>query len=223
MRNQFDVEMDKLHTMMIEMGVLCESGIASAVKALTEHTRNDALAAIELKDQSVRKGREIEQLCHSLLLRQQPVARDLRMVSASVKMVTDMERIGNQASDIAEIALLCHLPSDECLNTVKKMSAACAGMVTNCIDAYVHHDITLAYKLIRDDDIVDDYFDEARQALKRIISRKSELTEGDIDLLMVAKYLERIADHAVNIADWVIFIETTERTRKGEVYENLSC
>ena len=138
------------------------------------------------------------------------------MVSASIKMVTDMERIGDQAADIAEIALMGNIRADECLQIIRKMSMSCISMVTDCIDAYVHHDVELALKVIKDDDVVDGYFNEARSALGRIITQNPELTEGYIDLLMVAKYLERIADHAVNIADWVIFIETNERYQKGE-------
>ena len=137
------------------------------------------------------------------------------MISASIKMTTDMDRIGNHAADIAEVALLRHTHAEACLPIIKPLSVACISMVTNCIDAYVNHNVHLAYQLIKDDDIVDEYFDEARQTLTSSISKNPQMTEDYIDLLMVSKYLERIADHAVNIADWVIFIETTERTRKG--------
>ncbi len=216
MRSRFDADMNNLHIQMIEMGALCESAIASAVQALTRHSGEDARRAVGLEEEISRRSRDIEQLCFTLLLRQQPVARDLRKVSASIKMITDMDRIGNQAADIAELALLGNIQSGGGLTILKKMSLACIGMVTNSIDAYVNQDTELAFKLIEDDDIVDGCFDEVRQALNTVIAQNPEKSEGYIDLLMAAKYLERIADHAVNIADWVIYIETNERYRKGE-------
>lgn len=211
MRNRFDAEMATLRTRMIQLGALCESAIASAAKALMDHSREHAERAIGLEEEINRWERDIEQMCYTLLLRQQPVARDLRMVSASIKMVTDMERIGDQAADIAEIALMGHIRADESLSTIRSMSLACIGMVTDCIDAYVNHDTALAQKVVADDDIVDGYFDQVRQTLSRVMAQSPEMAEGTIDLLMVAKYLERIADHAVNIARWVVFIETSER------------
>lgn len=210
MRNQFDVAMARLHTLMVETGALCESGIANAVKALMEQNTANARRAIELEETVNQREREIEQLCYSLLLRQQPVAKDLRMVSASLKMITDLERISDQAADIAEIALLGKLQDSACLGIIRKMSIACIGMVTDCIDAYVNQDVELAHKLIGDDDLVDGCFDEARRELCEGIAQNPEMTEGFIDLLMAAKYLERIADHAVNIGEWVIFIESSQ-------------
>ncbi len=222
MRSRFDADMKNLHIQMIEMGALCESAIASAVQALTRQSREDAHRAIELEEAINGHSRDIEQLCFTLLLRQQPVARDLRKVSASIKMITDMDRIGNQAADIAELALLGNIHIDGGLTILKKMSLACIGMVTNSIDAYVNQDTELAFKLIEDDDIVDGCFDEIRQALNAVIAQNPEKSEGYIDLLMAAKYLERIADHAVNIADWVVYIETNERYRKGERRDDIS-
>ncbi|MDL2254595.1 phosphate signaling complex protein PhoU [Ruminococcaceae bacterium OttesenSCG-928-I18] len=222
MRSKFDSEMEKLHTMMIEMGALCESGIASAVKALTEYSEENAKRAIALEEEVNRRERDIEQLCYTLLLRQQPVARDLRMVSASIKMITDMERIGDQAADIAEIALMGHIKTSDSMDVIRKMAAACIGMVTDCIDAYVKHDTGLALKVIADDDIVDSLFNKAKQELTLQLVTLTGQGECVVDLLMVAKYLERIADHAVNIADWVIFIETNERYPKGAHRDNLS-
>ncbi len=218
MRSKFDAEMQNLHLMMIEMGALCESGIACAVQALTRQREADATRAIELEEEINLREREIEQLCYTLLLRQQP---DLRMVSASIKMVTDMERIGDQAADIAEIALLGNIPMDDSLKTIKAMSVACIGMVTDSINAYVKHDTRLARKVIGDDDLIDGYFDTIRRGLNRVIAQNPEKTEGYIDLLMAAKYLERIADHAVNFADWVIYIETNERVQNGEHRDHL--
>ena len=216
MRNQFGAEMTALHTKMITMGALCESGIASAVKGLLEHDPRNTQRAIDLVEEVNQCEQEIEQLCHTLLLRQQPVARDLRKISACLKMVTDMERIGDQAGDIAEIARLKNTPPDDGGKTIKDMSIACIGMVTDCIDAFVQQDIALAHKVVGDDDAVDRYFDHIKQTLAEKIAGNLTFIEGYIDLLMVAKYLERIADHAVNIADWVVYIETAERSQKGE-------
>ncbi|MDR1620698.1 MAG: phosphate signaling complex protein PhoU [Clostridiales bacterium] len=221
MRNKFDAEMTKLHTMMIEMGALCESGITCAVNALLGPDQANARRAIEIEEEVDRRERDIEQLCYTLLLRQQPVAKDLRMISASVKMITDMERIGDQVADIAEIALLGNIRADGGFDIIKRMSTACIGMVTNSIDAYVNHDTELAYKLIADDDIVDGCFDEMKDALSRVIAQNPDMAAGYIDLIMAAKYLERIADHAVNIAGWVVFIETNERYQKGERREDI--
>ena len=221
MRSRFDAEMAKLHTMMIETGALCESGIASAVKALTEHSGENARRAIELEEEVNRRERDIEQLCYTLILRQQPVARDLRMVSASIKMVTDMERISDQAADIAEIALLGNVQADGCLDIIREMSLVCIGMVTDCIDAYVRHDVGLAVKVISDDDTVDALFNKTKRELAITLISRFGQAECVIDLLMAAKYLERIADHAVNIAEWVIFIETNERHQKGAPRDHL--
>lgn len=211
MRSRFDAEMAKLHTMMIEMGALCESGIACSIKALAEHSAENARRAMQLEEEVNRRERDIEQLCYTLLLRQQPVARDLRMVSASIKMITDMERISDQAADIAEIALGGNIQAGECLQIIRKMAVCCIGMVTDCIDAYVHHNTALAYKVIEGDDRVDDLFDQTKRELTLMLVTQPGQGECVIDLLMVAKYLERIADHAVNIAEWVVFIETNER------------
>ena len=222
MRTRFDADMVKLHTMMIEMGALCESGIANAVKALLEQSRENAVRAIELEEEVDRQEREIERLCYTLLLRQQPVAKDLRMISSSIKMVTDMERISDQAADIADIAMLENIQPNACLLIIKRMSLACIEMVTGAIDAFVKQDTSLAFKLIEDDDIVDACFDEIRHELSGAIAQTPAMAEGHIDLLMAAKYLERIADHAVNIADKVIFIEENKRYRKGVPCDDIS-
>ncbi len=210
MRNRFDADMAKLHTTMIEMGALCESAIASAVKALLEHDNQNARRAFEAQEEISLHQRDIEELCYNLLLRQQPVARDLRQVSSALKMVTDMERIGDQAADIAEIATLGNVNNELGSLTTKEMSIAAIGMVTDCIDAYVKGDTTLAEKVIGDDDTVDNLFNRQKRELAVMLMGTPGQAECVIDLLMVAKYLERIADHAVNIAKWVVFAATGE-------------
>ena len=220
MRNRFDAEMQKLHNLLLEMGAMCESAIACAVKALLEGDKVNAQAAIELELDINRHERDIEELCYQLLLRQQPVARDLRQVSSALKMATDMERIGDQAADIAELSALGNVPKDEGGLTTREMSIAAIGMVNDSIDAYVKQDLALAHKVIQDDDIVDDLFDKTKRELTRMLVSQPGRAECAVDLLMVAKYLERIADHAVNIAGWVVFAVTgeyyTEETAQGE-------
>lgn len=210
MRNRFDTEMQRLHTMMIEMGALCESAIASAVKALLENDAENAKRAVALELDINQIERDVEELCYKLLLRQQPVAKDLRQVSSALKMITDMERIGDQAADIAELAALGNACRVDSSFTVREMSLAAIGMVTDSIDAYVKQDLALANKVICDDDIVDKLFDITKQELTAMLVAEPGRAECVIDLLMVSKYLERIADHAVNIAEWVVFAVTGE-------------
>ena len=211
MRNKFDEEMAKLHNMMIELGTFCESGIASAIIGLLEHDSVNIQRAVDLEQDVDRLERDIEQVCYTILLRQQPVAKDLRTVSACIKMATDMERISDQAADIAEIAGMQKHPHEDRDNLIKDMSKACIEMVNDCIDAFVKQDTTLARQVIQDDDILDNFFNTAKHQFAERISSNPSYTENYIDLLMVSKYLERIADHAVNIAEWVIYIETAQR------------
>ena len=143
-------------------------------------------------------------MCLKLLLQQQPVARDLRQVSAALKMITDMERIGDQAEDIAEIVCSVGRPIEND-GLLREMAQAAIKMVTESVDAFVKHDIILAKKVVRDDDIVDHYFDEIRRTLIQKLSHDPDDGEAAVDLLIIAKYFERIGDHAVNIAQWVIF------------------
>ncbi len=222
MRNRFDEEMTHLHTMMTEMGALCESAIASAVKAILEEDTQNGERAIGLEEEINNHERSIEALCLKLLLRQQPVAKDLRQISAALKMVTDMERIGDQASDIAEIARLGNVKREHNTFTIKEMSIAAINMVTECIDAYVHQDVELAKRVIQADDVVDRLFNEAKRELTIMLISEPRCAECVIDLLMVAKYLERIGDHAVNVAQWVGFAVTGQHLpdhpeREGEM------
>lgn len=208
MRNKFDQQLAQLNHEMIEMGALCEEVIALSSRALTEG--NVALAAKvgPLDSEIDHKEREIENLCLKLLLQQQPVARDLRQISAALKMITDMERIGDQAEDIAEIVAFLKGRQAENDGLLKKMAEAVIQMVTESVDAYVKCDIILAKKVLAADDTVDDYFAQVKQSLIGKIAKNPDDGEYALDLLMIAKYFERIGDHATNIAEWVIYSVT---------------
>ena len=206
MRSRFDEQLAQLERELIEMGALCEESIALAAKSLGDGSLARQVAPLDTEID--RKERDIESLCLKLLLQQQPVARDLRQISAALKMITDMERIGDQAEDVAEI--VCFLngrtPEDEGLMT--EMARATIKMVTESVDAYVKRDILLAEKVVGDDDTVDRYFDQVKNRLIEKIAQDPGDGEYALDLLMIAKYFERIGDHAVNIAQWVIFSVT---------------
>ena len=207
MRNRFDEQLAQLNHEMIEMGALCEEVIALSSRALTE---NKALAAkvSPLDSEIDHKEREIENLCLRLLLHQQPVAGDLRRISAALKMITDMERIGDQADDIAEIILS---RGDRLLTadgTLRAMARAAIRMVSESVDAYVRQDVALAERVIASDDEVDEDFERIKRRLIDGISSGTEDGESVLDLVMIAKYYERIADHATNIAEWVEFSVT---------------
>lgn len=214
MRDLYVHQLSVLNSKLIEMGELCENAIQSSVKALLDGNTAAAKAAALLDDEIDHKEREIESICLKLILSQQPVAGDLRQISSALKMITDMERIGDQAADIAEIVphLKGHTPA-ECVG-IKNMSEEVIKMVTSSIDAYVKKDIELAQRVIKNDDIVDDYFLKIKSSLVDVISEKKQDGEYAIDLLMIAKYFERIGDHATNIAEWVEFSITG--VHKGE-------
>lgn len=188
------------------MGGLIEVAIASAVKALIDQDKEQAKKAI-LADQEVdQKEKEIENQCLKLILQQQPVARDLRLISAALKMITDMERIGDQAADISEIVMyLSDAPYVKKLEDIPKMAEETIKMVTSSIDAFVKKDLSLAQSVVDADDIVDDLFMKIKKDLINLINKDANTGSQAMDLLMVAKYFERIGDHAVNIAEWVIF------------------
>jgi len=211
MRNRFEAQLEELNTELIRMGGLIEASISSAVKALIEQDREQAEKAI-LADIGIdEKEKEIESLCLKLLMQQQPVARDLRLISAALKMITDMERIGDQAADISEIAIyLSDEPYVKKLETIPAMAGATIKMVSDSIDAFVRKDLELADSVIRDDDIVDELFVTVKNDLIALIHRDPDTGGQALDLLMIAKYFERIGDHAVNIAEWVKFSITGE-------------
>ena len=208
MRRQFDQQLALLNRELIEMGALCEEVIALAAKALTEGDPALAAQVGPLDTEIDQKERTIEALCLKLLLQQQPVARDLRQISAALKMITDMERIGDQAEDIAEIVpfVVGHSAENDVL--LKEMARATIQMVTESIDAYVKQDLALAEQVVAEDDIVDNCFERVKGELIGRIARSPEEGEYALDLLMIAKYFERIGDHAVNIAQWVTFSVT---------------
>lgn len=208
MRSHFDEQLALLNKELIEMGALCEEVIELASRAFTEGDKSLAARIAPMDVQINQKERNIESLCLRLLLQQQPVAKDLRQISAALKMITDMERIGDQAEDIAEI--ICFLKEEERKEDIllPEMAKAAIGMVTESVDAFVKHDIMLAEKVMKDDDIVDRYFDRVKEDLIQKIAENPKDGEYAIDLLIIAKYYERIADHAVNIAKWVIFSVT---------------
>ena len=208
MRSRFDEQLAQLHRELIEMGALCEEVIALSSQALTEGSGALAEKVAPLDHDIDRKERDIENLCLRLLLHQQPVAGDLRQISAALKMITDMERIGDQADDIAEI-ILCRrgrgLDADE---TLRDMARATIRMVSSSVDAYVKQDVDMAEKVIAADDVVDGYFDKIKGQLIERIAQGEGDGEATLDLLMIAKYYERIGDHATNIAEWVEFSVT---------------
>lgn len=213
MRARFDEQLALLNREMIAMGALCEETIALAAKALLSGDTKMAEAVHPLDGEIDQKERSIESLCLKLLL-QQPVARDLRQISAALKMITDMERIGDQADDISEIIpFLNGRTGGEC-EYIAEMARAAIHMVTESIDAYVRRDIVLAHAVIEYDDIVDDLFNKVKQSLIDMIAKNPQDGEFAIDLLMIAKYFERIGDHATNIAEWVEFSVTG--MHKGE-------
>lgn len=210
MRSRFDEQLAQLHRELIEMGALCERVIALAAKALTTGDKALAQQVPPLDREIDRKERDIENLCLRLLLHQQPVAGDLRRISAALKMITDMERIGDQAEDIAEIITFLGGRGAENSNLLREMARSTIKMVTESVDAYVKHDTALADQVIAEDDTVDDYFARVKKDLIKRIAQDPDDGEFALDLLMIAKYFERIGDHATNIAEWVIFSVTGE-------------
>lgn len=205
MRQIFDEQLDLLNRELIAMGTLCEEAIAMSAKALTEGTPELAKTVPDLSVQVDHKEREIENMCLKLLLQRQPVAGDLRDVSSALKMVTDMARIGVQSADIAEIITLANIHADNDTQIIHDMSVAVIKMVTDSIDAFVKKDIPMAKAVIDYDDVVDSFFDQVKKMLIELFSKPEADGEYAIDLLMIAKYFERIGDHAVNIAKWVLF------------------
>ncbi len=215
MRNQFDRELARLSSELMEMGALIEDAITNAVGALAPDGTASAKRAMELEEQIDETERDIERRCLRLLLQQQPVARDLRTISTALKMITDMERIGDQARDISEIALT--LPRGGALEPehIPRMAEATIHMVKGAIDAFIARDEARANEVIAYDDVVDGLFSRVRDDIASLLRRERESGETAIDFLMIAKYFERIGDHAVNIAEWVVFsITGTHKSAK---------
>ena len=212
MRNKFDLQLELLNRDLIEMGALCERALSVIAKVL----QSGELALLEesnkLEEEIDHMESEIEQLCLRLLLQQQPVARDLRLISAALKMITDMERIGDQTQDIADILKVGNIePTGS--DTLIKMAQATMKMVTGSVDAYVQKDLVLTEDVFQSDDEVDRLFLEEREVLIAGIAANPQSGAVALDQLMIAKYFERIGDHAVNIANWVRFSVTGKHGR----------
>lgn len=213
MRLRFDEQLNILNKELITMGALCENAIANSAKALVNGDKHMAEAVPELAARIDQKEREIESMCLKLLLQQQPVATDLRIISSALKMITDMERIGKQSADIAEIVTLANIKNPADTDDIHDMAVAAMKMVTDSIDAFVKKDAAAAKAVIDYDDVVDGYFDKIKKMIVAYFSKPQPDSEYAIDLLMIAKYLERIGDHAVNIANWVLFSITGNKDK----------
>ena len=212
MRNRFDEQLEQLNIQLIKMGALCEESIACAVKALFDEKTAEMIDKVnDNETKTDHLEHDIEALCMKLLLHQQPVAKDLRSVSSALKMISDMERIADQSQDIAEIAGFVHSTDLAAKVHISDMANEAISMVTMSVDSYVKKDVKLAQAAIDADDKVDARFIEVKQELIRLVRSDAEEAEYFMDLLMAAKYLERIADHATNIAEWVLYSITGER------------
>ncbi len=205
MRSQFDMQLSELQSKMISIGMLCETAIAKTSKALLACDIATAKELPELLSQITESEREIESICLKLLLHQQPVARDLRTVSSALKMVTDAQRIGTQSTEIAEIVALGNIVEIPKALPIPEMARAVIKMVTDSIDSFVKQDRNIALSVVKYDDVVDGYFNDCKSTLIELIKSPKVNSEAVVDLLIIAKYYERIGDHAVNIAKWVLF------------------
>ena len=203
MRNKFDEQLDILHDKMIKMGSLCVEAITDAMKILVDDDEDMIAKVNDVEEEIDQLEREIETLCMKLLLHQQPVASDLRRISSALKMISDMERIGDQAADIGETAAYIIGKDNNHENNLGKMAVEAQKMVADSITSFVNADLKLAHDVVDYDDVVDDCFAKIKRDLVRLMAEDSSKGEYYIDLLMIAKYLERIGDHATNIAEWV--------------------
>ena len=205
MRQMFDEQLKLLREEMLKMSAACEQAIAKAVKSFTDNNNELADSVIASAEAIDRKEREIESQCIKLLLTQQPVATDLRTVSAALKMVTDMERIGNQAADIAEIVKTGDIPNTIDKHTIHDMAVSVIKMISESVESFATGNTDKAKEIIEYDDVIDQYFETVKSELIEDFKKNADFGKYGIDLLMIAKYLERSGDHAVNIAKWVIF------------------
>lgn len=211
MRNRFDRQLEQLNNELIEMGGMIEKAISDTIKALVEHNAKLAKEVIEYDEEIDHQEREIEQLCLKLLLQQQPVAKDLRLISSALKMITDMERIGDHATDISEITIeLSKEDYIKKLDHIQSMAKETMFMLVESVDAFVNKDMNKAKNVIEHDDVVDELFGKVKTELIDMIHKDSDVGEQAAELLMAAKYFERIGDHATNISEWVIFSITGE-------------
>lgn len=205
MRNRFEQQLELLNMELVTMGALCEEALTYATKAIFTKEKEMIDKATDAEAQIDQKERDIENICMKLLLQQQPVARDLRVISSALKMIGDMERIGDQAADIVEIVNYMEEREIPHPSHLKEMSEFASKMVTGSINSFVNKDLDLARKVIVDDDVVDNYFLEVRKDLIEAIASGEGGGQFYLDILMIAKYIERIGDHATNIAEWVVY------------------
>ncbi len=206
MRSKFEEQLKTLNEELIFMGTMIEENIQKAIEALVKSDVEAARKIME-KDAAIdQKQRDIENLCFSLLIQQQPVARDLRAITAAMKMVTDMERIGDHAADISEMTIMLDRAGRfNDYKTITDMASEASVMLIHSIDAFTEKDAKKAQEVIEHDDVVDELFNKVKRELIEHIKNDSDRGEQEVDMLMIAKYLERIGDHATNIAEWVIF------------------
>ncbi|HIS46580.1 MAG TPA: phosphate signaling complex protein PhoU [Candidatus Scybalocola faecigallinarum] len=217
MRKQYDQELDNLHNLLVEMGNMCQEAIFMAAHILQEEDPD--VEAVEEKEKAIdKKEREIEHLCMHLILRQQPIASDLRRIGAALKMITDMERIGDQAADIADLArfIAGKEKQGESQGHLWEMAQATVKMVTDSVASFVNDDYDLALQVMKADDAVDTLFEKIKKDIIDMIRTQQVDAEGSLDLLMAAKYFERIGDHAVNIAEWVEYSITGGHENKED-------
>ena len=210
-RKTFEASLEDLNVELIKMGATVETAINSAIIAFKNHDEKLAKEVVDQDRIIDDMEKDIESKCLSLILRQQPVACDLRVVFTALKMVTDMERIGDQAADIAELVMdftgelgytsIEHIPA---------MAEVAVSMVHGAIAAFVNHDVEAAREIIKKDDVVDELFEKVKQDVSKSLQANAKNSDMDINFLMIAKYLERIGDHAENICEWIEFSETGE-------------
>lgn len=208
MREYYTAQLETLNTNMIQMGALCEDAISAAIQSLLEDDRTIAKKVADTELEIDQMERDIERQCMRLLLMQQPVATDLRVVSSALRMIADLERIGDQAFDIADITKSGSFQGFSGKVHIKEMAKAAIHMVTDSVDSYVKQDVQLAMRVTEEDDVVDELFLKVRRELAELIHTDQNASEQALDLLMIAKYLERIGDHAVNVSEWVIYSVT---------------
>lgn len=208
MRSRYDEELKNLHGALIDMGAMIESAISGAITALENRDVQKAKDIIAYDEEIDAQERLIEEMCMKLLLRQQPVARDLRMISTALKLITDMERIGDHAADISELAIMLRDLPQMNSASLREMAVQTSTMLIRSVEAYVEQDEEKARAVIRQDDVVDDLFVTVKSEMIEAIQQNSDFSEAAADLLMAAKYFERIGDHATNIAEWTVYAFT---------------
>lgn len=218
MRNRFDRQLEQLNNELVEMGSLICKAIDMSVDALANQDIEEAENAVEFDLEIDHKERDIESICMKLLLQQQPVARDLRLISSALKMITDMERIGDQAADISEINVsMSRIKGEVKFDVIQEMAKITTDMVVKSLDAFVNKDKELAIQVINMDDEVDDRFDRLKKDVIATVNENSGTGEKAMDVFMIGKYFERIGDHATNIADWVVYSITGAHIKKKDL------